>query len=371
MPLQRPAQPRRLRAGDEHDLGRPRHPAPRAHAGAGAAEGARRVHSGDEPRGAFRRGPGAGGDAAQRAQAARPFALRAVPPLSRDLLPLGPGGQRHAVLAPRARPRLRGRAGGPGAPPRSGADAAARGRAHRRRARRPRAAAPGSVRSPGRAAGVRRGRRARRADAERAGPRGRPARLVAAGLRRLSRGGGRTAVPAPRAEAAEVEAAAARDAGNLQIVDDTAHLAFIKKKPKVAAALAAFTDQIPRRDPRHEGRHPGDRAVREGDRARGAARRARGLRRRRARRRELPCAPAARRGVAPVGAQRGHRVRHPAPPAARGAGPGRVHAVRGGDAGHPRRVRLRRRARRHRPRAGLVPGGGEPGWSSRFSTAPT
>ena len=100
VPVRRPAQPRRLRAGDEHDLGGPRHPAPRAHAGAGAAEGACRVHPGDEPRGAFRRGPGTGGDPAQRPQASRPFALRAVPPLSRDLLPLGRGGQRHAVLAP-------------------------------------------------------------------------------------------------------------------------------------------------------------------------------------------------------------------------------------------------------------------------------
>ena len=173
VPVRRPAQPRRLRAGDEHDLGRPRHPAPRADAGAGAAEGARRVHPGDEPRGAFRRGPGPGGDPAQRPQAPRPFALRAVPPLSRDLLPLGRGGQRHPVLAARPRPRLRGRAGGPGAPPRAGVDARARGRAHRRRARRPRAAAPRRVRGTGRAAALRGGRRARGTDAERAGPRGR------------------------------------------------------------------------------------------------------------------------------------------------------------------------------------------------------
>ena len=52
------------------------------------------------------------------------------------------------------------------------------------------------------------------------------------------------------------------------------------------------------------------------------------------------------------GAQRGHRVGHSAPPA---AGPGRVHALRGGDLGHPWRVRFRCRARRHRSRAGLIP----------------
>ena len=43
---------------------------------------------------------------------------------------------------------------------------------------------------------LRRGRRARQADAERAGQRGRPRRLVAPGLRRLSRGRGRGTVPA-------------------------------------------------------------------------------------------------------------------------------------------------------------------------------
>ena len=63
---------------------------------------------------------------------------------------------------------------------------------------RPRAAAPRSVRGQGRAAGLRRGRRARGADAERAGPRGRSPRLVAPGLRRLSRRRRRDAVPALR-----------------------------------------------------------------------------------------------------------------------------------------------------------------------------
>ena len=65
---------------------------------------------------------------------------------------------------------------------------------------------------------------------------------------------------------------------DLQIVDDAADLAFIKKKPKVAAALAAFTD-----DEIHAAIHAAKGATpgtdREGDRARGAARHPRGLRR--------------------------------------------------------------------------------------------
>ena len=42
--------------------------------------------------------PGVGGHAAQRPQAARPFALRTLPTLSRDLLPLGRGVKCDAVL---------------------------------------------------------------------------------------------------------------------------------------------------------------------------------------------------------------------------------------------------------------------------------
>ena len=106
-------------------------------------------------------GPGLGRDPAQRPQAPRPFALRAVPPLSRDLLPLGRGGQRHAVLAPCPRPRLCGCPRGSGAPPRAGVDTRARGQAHRRHARRPPAAAPRRVRGTGRAAALRGGGRAR------------------------------------------------------------------------------------------------------------------------------------------------------------------------------------------------------------------
>ena len=143
---------------------------------------------------------------------------------------------------------------------------------------------------------------------------------------------------------------------------DASHLAFIKKKPKVAAALAAFTDdEVLAAIHAVKGATPGtERSVKEI---------------------ELEALLAAPEGYGddvpvdqnfharrlpdgvwrPVRAQRGHRVGHPAPPAARGAGPGRVHAVRGGDAGHPRRVRVRRRARRHRHGAGLVPGGGETG----------
>ena len=46
--VRRPAQPRRLRAAAEQDLGRSRHSAPRPDAGAQAAQGASRVHRGDE-----------------------------------------------------------------------------------------------------------------------------------------------------------------------------------------------------------------------------------------------------------------------------------------------------------------------------------
>ena len=107
---------RRLRDRDQHDLGRPRHPAARADGRARPAEDARRVHPGDEPRRPRRRAARARRHAAQHPQAARPLALRALPPLPRDLLPLGRGRQRHAVLGARARPRLRRRARGAGAP---------------------------------------------------------------------------------------------------------------------------------------------------------------------------------------------------------------------------------------------------------------
>ena len=111
--------PCRLRAGDEHGLRGPRHPAPGAHAGAGAAQDARRVHSGHQPRGAERRAAGTGGDGAECPQAARPLTLRALQALPRDVLPHGGGGQRHAVLGARARPWAGRRAGCPGAACRS------------------------------------------------------------------------------------------------------------------------------------------------------------------------------------------------------------------------------------------------------------
>ena len=79
--------------------------------------------------------------APQRPQAARPLPLRALPPLPRDLLPLGRGGERHAVLGARARPRLRRGAGGARAPRASRADSAAGRGADRRRSGRARAAA--------------------------------------------------------------------------------------------------------------------------------------------------------------------------------------------------------------------------------------
>ena len=85
------ARPRRLRDRDQHDLGRPRHPAPRPDGGDRAAEDHRRVHPGNQPRRPRRRRRRAGRDAAERAQAARPLALRALPPLPRDLLPRGRG----------------------------------------------------------------------------------------------------------------------------------------------------------------------------------------------------------------------------------------------------------------------------------------
>ena len=55
---------------DQHDLGRPRHPAARADGRARAAEDGRRVHPGDEPRRAPDDAPGPRRDAAQHPQAA-------------------------------------------------------------------------------------------------------------------------------------------------------------------------------------------------------------------------------------------------------------------------------------------------------------
>ena len=133
-------------------------------------------------------GPGPGRDAAEHPQAARPLALRALPPLPRDLLPLGRGGERDAVLRARARPRA--------SPARSSPWPATRGRSSRRRA------APSSIaatRVELEALLRRAFRRARRAAADvrrpsapsgwqrRREPDRRPARLVEQGLRRLRR----------------------------------------------------------------------------------------------------------------------------------------------------------------------------------------
>ncbi len=146
---------------------------------------------------------------------------------------------------------------------------------------------------------------------------------------------------------------------DLQIVDDAADLAFLKKKPKITEKLAPFARRRgPRGHSRDQGRS-GRRAARQAGRARRAARRARGLRRRRARRSELPRAPPAGSGLAPLRALRRDRGGHPASPAARGSGPDRVHALRGGDAGHQRRVRDRRGARADRAGAAVVSGGRE------------
>ncbi len=202
---------RRLRHRDQHDLGGPRHPAARADGRARPAQDARRVHPGHEPRRPRRRAARARGDAPQHPQAARPLALRALPALPRDLLPLGRGGERHALLGARARPRLRRGAGGPGAARRARADAAAGRRADRGRPggarapaprRLPRARPPAAVRGRGGARGT---------PAQRAEPGRGPARLLAEDLRRLPRCRGRAAVPEVRAEAAQ--AAASRDAG--------------------------------------------------------------------------------------------------------------------------------------------------------------
>ena len=82
---------RGLRDRHQHDLGGSRYPAARTHGGAEPAEDARRVHSGDQPRRARRPAAGTGRDAVERAQTTGPLALRAVPSLPRDLLPLGGG----------------------------------------------------------------------------------------------------------------------------------------------------------------------------------------------------------------------------------------------------------------------------------------
>ena len=72
---------RGLRHCDQHDLGRPGHSPARPHGRAEPTEDACGVHPGDQPRWARVPASGPGGDVAERAQAARPFALRAVPAL--------------------------------------------------------------------------------------------------------------------------------------------------------------------------------------------------------------------------------------------------------------------------------------------------
>ena len=83
MPVQRSRQPRRLRAGDDMISVGLDIPRLGTDAGARPAEDARRVHPGDQPRRAVGRPSGAGRDAAEHVQAARPIALRAVPSLLR------------------------------------------------------------------------------------------------------------------------------------------------------------------------------------------------------------------------------------------------------------------------------------------------
>ncbi len=104
-----PTSPRRRGAGVEHDLGRRRHQAARAHGGGRAADDRRRVHPVDQPRRA--RSPPArpGGHLLQRAARARPLVLRAVRSVPPELLRLGRGHQRHAILEAGARSRAGGR----------------------------------------------------------------------------------------------------------------------------------------------------------------------------------------------------------------------------------------------------------------------
>ena len=121
---------------------------------------------------------GLGGDLVEHAQAPRPLALRALPPLPRDLLPFRRGVERHAVFGPRLGPRPSWRNGCVGSPRRTAADAAARSGEDRRCENRLGKAASRRLPEPcGRAAAERRGR-ARRAPSERTEPHCRAPRFM-------------------------------------------------------------------------------------------------------------------------------------------------------------------------------------------------
>ncbi len=144
----------------EHDLGRRRHRPARPDGRRRPAEDDERVHPGLEPRRARTHGRGSSSPASTSRRPRDRSHYERFARLPRELLPLGRGDERDAVLAARARPRARGRAGGDGAPRRPRDGAAARRDADRRP---PRASSSGrSRRWPGarRAAG-RRGRGAR------------------------------------------------------------------------------------------------------------------------------------------------------------------------------------------------------------------
>ena len=117
---------------NEHDLGRPRHPAARADGRPRSTEDPRRVYPGHESRGPRRRAAGARRDALQYSQAAGPLPLRALPALPRDLLSFRRGGKRDPFFCARTRPGLCRSARGIGSPRGGRADAAAGSREDRR-----------------------------------------------------------------------------------------------------------------------------------------------------------------------------------------------------------------------------------------------
>ncbi len=183
----------------EHDLGRPGHPASRPDGRDGTTEDERRIHPGHQPRGPRRRATRPRDHAAQCPQAAGPLPLRALPPLPRDVLPLGRGGERHAVRRPGSRPRDGRRLRGPRPPCRSGADANARRRAALRGPRHARTPPDRDLLRPA-PKPTARGRRGPGGEAsERTEPDRRPARLLATGGRQLSRSRDRSEIPAVRA----------------------------------------------------------------------------------------------------------------------------------------------------------------------------
>ena len=191
-------------------LGGPRHPAPGTDPGVRAAEDARRVHPGHEPGRTL--GPTSGGWSSRCSTSASRATDRTTSGSATTTRPSARWSRpapRHSRPAPR--PQVRRRARGRGPPPQAGADPAAGRGTHRRRARRPQDAAARGVRRAGPAAGVRRGRRARGGDSQRAGTGWAICSIRGAGCSTTTRATAWRC--SPSATTAAAEGAAAGDAG--------------------------------------------------------------------------------------------------------------------------------------------------------------